>query len=122
MGKRFRKGGKAASTSGGDGGLSDQELKALADKTSFSLENVTDFHEVKDLAQLLLYLLQKIGFFFMHLQSCHINVKILHAQCFMNDCPDGRMSKEKMKEMFATTVAKSKVSNFCQKFAEICIK
>ena len=41
--------------------------------------------------------------------SSHINIKILHAQCFMNDCPDGRMSKEKMKEMFATTVAKSKV-------------
>ena len=30
----------------------------------------------------------------------------------MNDCPDGRMSKEKMKEMFATTVAKSKVISF----------
>ena len=28
----------------------------------------------------------------------------------MNDCPDGRMSEEKMKEMFATTVAKSKVT------------
>ena len=49
MGKRFRKGGNAASTSGGDGGLSDEQLRALADKTSFSLENVKDFHEVKDL-------------------------------------------------------------------------
>ena len=41
---------------------------------------------------------------------------ILYVQCFMNDCPDGRMSKEKMKEMFATTVAKSKVNppKFCQ--------
>ena len=29
----------------------------------------------------------------------------------MNDCPNGRMSNEKMKEMFATTVSKSKV--FC---------
>ena len=28
----------------------------------------------------------------------------------MNDCPDGRMSEEKMREMFATTVAKSKVT------------
>merc|ERR1719234_1084193 len=73
MGKRFGKGGNTASTSGGEGALSDEELKALADKTSFSLENVKDFHE-----------------------------------CFMNDCPDGRMSKEKMKEMFATTVSKSK--------------
>ena len=44
--------------------------------------------------------------------SSHIKIKILHAQCFMNDCPDGRMSKEKMKEMFATTVAKSKVISF----------
>ena len=49
MGKRFGKGGNAASSSGGEGGLSDEELKALADKTSFSLENVKDFHEVKDL-------------------------------------------------------------------------
>ena len=52
MGKRFRKGGKAGSSSsgGGDGGLPiDEELKTLADKTSFSLENVKDFHEVKDL-------------------------------------------------------------------------
>ena len=114
MGKRFRKGGKASSTLGGDGGLSEQELKALADKTSFSLENVTDFHEVKDLEQLLLYLVQKVGFSFMNLKSSHINVKIFHVQCFMNDCPDGRMSKEKMKEMFATTVAKSKVTNSCQ--------
>ena len=28
----------------------------------------------------------------------------------MNDCPEGRMSEDKMKEMFATTVAKSKVT------------
>ena len=49
MGKRFGKGGNAASSSGGEGGLSDEELKALAEKTSFSLENVKDFHEVKDL-------------------------------------------------------------------------
>ena len=62
MGKRFRKGSMAASTSGGDGGLSDQELKALADKTSFSLENVTDFHEVKNLAQLLLTSYRKLDF------------------------------------------------------------
>ena len=38
MGKRFGKGGNAASRSGGEGGLSDEELKALADKTSFSLQ------------------------------------------------------------------------------------
>lgn len=44
MGKRFQKDGKTGSTS--YGGLSEQELKALADKTSFSLENVTEFHEV----------------------------------------------------------------------------
>ena len=49
MGKQFRKGGNAGSTSGGDGGLTDEQLRALADKTSFSLENVKDFHEVKDL-------------------------------------------------------------------------
>ena len=53
MGKQFRKGGNAASTSGGDGGLTDEQLRALADKTSFSLENVKDFHEVKDLVHLI---------------------------------------------------------------------
>ena len=44
MGKRFQKDGKTGSTS--YGGISEKELKALADKTSFSLENVTEFHEV----------------------------------------------------------------------------
>ena len=104
MGKRFRKGGKAGSSSsgGGDGGggsLSEEELKVLADKTSFSLENVKDFHEVRN---------------FDSLSCININLKMVipNSQCFMNDCPDGQMSKEKMKEMFATTVAKSKVTNF----------
>ena len=76
MGKRFRKGGKvSSSTLGGDGGLSEQELKALADKTSFSLENVTDFHEVKDLAQL--------HTFIPHTESCTLlhTIAIFPHQC-----------------------------------------
>ena len=52
MGKRFRKGetdGREGGGGGGGGGgrLNEEELKALADKTSFSLANVKDFHEVQ---------------------------------------------------------------------------
>ena len=50
MGKRFRKGEKDGREAGGGGGigrLNEEELKALADKTSFSLANVKDFHEVQ---------------------------------------------------------------------------
>ena len=52
MGKRFRKGetdGREGGGGGGGGGgrLNEEELKALADRTSFSLANVKDFHEVK---------------------------------------------------------------------------
>ena len=50
MGKRFRKGekdGREAGGGGGGGRLNEEELKALADKTSFSLANVKDFHEVQ---------------------------------------------------------------------------
>ena len=52
MGKRFRKGEKDGREGGGGGGggggrLNEEELKALADKTSFSLANVKDFHEVQ---------------------------------------------------------------------------
>ena len=52
MGKRFRKGetdGREGGGGGGGGGgrLNEEELKALAHKTSFSLANVKDFHEVQ---------------------------------------------------------------------------
>ena len=52
MGKRFRKGDKDGREGGGGGGggggrLNEEELKALADRTSFSLANVKDFHEVQ---------------------------------------------------------------------------
>ena len=51
MGKRFRKGEKdgreGGGGRGGSGRLNEEELKALADKTSFSLANVKDFHEVQ---------------------------------------------------------------------------
>ena len=72
MGKRFRKGGKTASTSGrdvGTGSLSEEELKALEDETSFCLENIKDFHEVKDLAQLLH---RKLFVIFQHDTSCAV--------------------------------------------------
>ena len=50
MGKRFRKGekdGREGCGGGGGGRLNEEELKALANRTSFSLANVKDFHEVK---------------------------------------------------------------------------
>ena len=52
MGKRFRKGENDGRERGGGDGrgggrLNEEELKALADKTSFSLANVKDFHEVQ---------------------------------------------------------------------------